>query len=244
MQLDLYTDANQRHTGTNFDPLLVAVKTCKLDASFEERRRFLEEAYILGEFDHPHIIKLLGVCSDEPIWLIMEYAAFGELRHYLIANRTELTMTQLLTYTYQIVTALACLESKRCVHRDIAARNILVSRPDCVKLADFGMSLMLTDKMNIKLNKRRFSSASDVWMFGVCIWEILSKGIKPFSNLTNAEAVERIARGVRLERPDKCPHGLYEVLLECWNVNPVLRPTFSMLKPRLSYYCLHQRSSP
>ncbi|CAH8640978.1 unnamed protein product [Heterobilharzia americana] len=89
MQLDLYTDANQRHTGrfttvnqlTNFDPLLVAVKTCKLDASFEERRRFLEEAYILGEFDHPHIIKLLGVCSDEPIWLIMEYAAFGERIH-------------------------------------------------------------------------------------------------------------------------------------------------------------------
>ncbi|CAH8593237.1 unnamed protein product [Schistosoma turkestanicum] len=241
------------------DTLLVAVKTCKLDASYEERKRFLEEAHILGEFDHPHIIKLFGVCSDEPIWLIMEYAALGELRHYLISKRNELTITQLLTYSYQIVTALACLESKKCVHRDIAARNILVSRPDCVKLADFGMSLILTDKndfqaeqgrkMPIKwmapesLHQRRFSSASDVWMFAVCIWEILSKGVKPFANLTNAEAVEQIARGVRLERPDKCPHGLYEILLQCWNVNPNLRPTFSMLKPRIRELTVQYKST-
>ncbi|CAH8627700.1 unnamed protein product [Schistosoma guineensis] len=176
---DVYKGSYRRKP--NFDPLLVAVKTCKLDASYEERKRFLEEAHILGEFDHPHIIKLFGVCSDEPIWLVMEYAALGELRHYLIAKQNELTIKQLLTYSYQIVTALACLESKKCVHRDIAARNILVSRPDCVKLADFGMSLILTDKndfqaeqgrkMPIKwmapesLHQRRFSSASDVWMF-------------------------------------------------------------------------------
>uniref|UniRef100_A0A094ZWG6 non-specific protein-tyrosine kinase n=1 Tax=Schistosoma haematobium TaxID=6185 RepID=A0A094ZWG6_SCHHA len=216
---DVYKGSYRRKP--NFDPLLVAVKTCKLDASYEERKRFLEEAHILGEFDHPHIIKLFGVCSDEPIWLVMEYAALGELRHYLIAKQNELTIKQLLTYSYQIVTALACLESKKCVHRDIAARNILVSRPDCVKLADFGMSLILTDKNDFQ---------------AVCIWEILSKGVKPFSNLTNAEAVEQIARGVRLERPDKCPHSLYEILLQCWNANPTLRPTFSMLKPRISVY--------
>ncbi|KAH8863258.1 Focal adhesion kinase 1, partial [Schistosoma japonicum] len=254
---DVYKGSYRRKP--NFDPLLVAVKTCKLDASYEERKRFLEEAYILGEFDHPHIIKLFGVCSDEPIWLVMEYAALGELRHYLISKKNELTMTQLLTYSYQIVTALACLESKRCVHRDIAARNILVSRPDCVKLADFGMSIILTDKnefqveqgqkMPIKwmapesLHQRRFSSASDVWMFGVCIWEIMSKGIKPFSNLTNAEAIEQIARGVRLKRPDKCPHDLYEILLQCWNSNPTLRPTFSMLKPRIRELTAQYKSS-
>ncbi|RTG87482.1 focal adhesion kinase 1 [Schistosoma bovis] len=265
---DVYKGSYRRKP--NFDPLLVAVKTCKLDASYEERKRFLEEAHILGEFDHPHIIKLFGVCSDEPIWLVMEYAALGELRHYLIAKQNELTIKQLLTYSYQIVTALACLESKKCVHRDIAARNILVSRPDCVKLADFGMSLILTDKndfqdssyfllstqlaeqgrkMPIKwmapesLHQRRFSSASDVWMFAVCIWEILSKGVKPFSNLTNAEAVEQIARGVRLERPDKCPHSLYEILLQCWNANPTLRPTFSMLKPRIRELTIQYKST-
>ncbi|CAH8663094.1 unnamed protein product [Schistosoma rodhaini] len=254
---DVYKGSYRRKP--NFDPLLVAVKTCKLDASYEERKRFLEEAHILGEFDHPHIIKLFGVCSDEPIWLVMEYAPLGELRHYLIAKQNELTITQLLTYSYQIVTALACLESKKCVHRDIAARNILVSRPDCVKLADFGMSLILTDKddfqaeqgrkMPIKwmapesLHQRRFSSASDVWMFAVCIWEILSRGVKPFSNLTNAEAVEQIARGVRLERPDKCPHSLYEILLQCWNANPTLRPTFSMLKPRIRELIVQYKST-
>ncbi|VDP70245.1 unnamed protein product [Schistosoma mattheei] len=101
------------------------------------------------------------------------------------------------------------------------------------QLAEQGRKMPIKWMAPESLHQRRFSSASDVWMFAVCIWEILSKGVKPFSNLTNAEAVEQIARGVRLERPDKCPHSLYEILLQCWNANPTLRPTFSMLKPRI-----------
>lgn len=242
----------------NVQSVSVAVKACKLDASYEERKQFLEEAMILSEFDHPHIIKLFGICSDEPIWLVMEYAPLGELRHYLLSKRNGLQTSVLITFCYQIVTALACLESKKCIHRDIAARNILVSRPDCVKLADFGMAMMLNDlaeykaeqgkKMPIKwmapesLHHRRFSSASDVWMFGVCVWEILSKGVKPFADLTNAEAVKQIARGLRLKRPENCTPSLYGLLLECWNVDPSMRPTFASLKPRLREFATQLKS--
>ncbi|VDO90150.1 unnamed protein product [Schistosoma margrebowiei] len=129
---------------------------------------------------------------------------------------------------------------------------ILTDKNDFQDSSYFLLSTQLAEqgrKMPIKwmapesLHQRRFSSASDVWMFAVCIWEILSKGVKPFSNLTNAEAVEQIARGVRLERPDKCPHSLYEILLQCWNANPTLRPTFSMLKPRIRELTIQYKST-
>ncbi|TGZ66669.1 hypothetical protein CRM22_005195 [Opisthorchis felineus] len=240
------------------EPIPVAVKTCKLETSLEDRQQFLEEASILREFSHPHIVRLYGICSEDPIWVIMEYAPFGELRHYLLANQTNVSLSMRITFCYQIVTALTCLEDKKCVHRDIAARNILVAREDWVKLADFGMAKMLQDaeefradkgrKMPIKwmppesIHHRRFSTASDVWMFGVCMWEIITGGVKPFADLTNAEAADLVTRGHRLKRPAVCPSNLYTLMLECWNTNPQLRPSFSSLKPRLRELAAQSRS--
>ncbi len=141
----------------------------------------------MQQFDHQHIIKLLGICSRSPVWIVMEWARHGELRAYLQSNRSRLASTQdglrtLVLYSHQLSTALSYLESKRFVHRDIAARNVLVSSHDCVKLADFGLSRWIDDgdsyykasrgKLPIKwmapesINFRRFTAASDVWMFG------------------------------------------------------------------------------
>jgi focal adhesion kinase 1 len=131
-------------------------------------------------FDHQHIIKLIGICSLSPIWIVMEWARHGELRAYLQNNRPHLEFSTLVLYAYQLSTALSYLESKKFVHRDIAARNVLVSSHDCVKLADFGLSRGIEDnyykaskgKLPIKwmapesINFRRFTTASDVWMFG------------------------------------------------------------------------------
>ena len=143
--------------------------------------KFLEEAYIMQQFDHQHIIKLIGICSQSPIWIVMELARHGELRAYLQSNRNRLDLATLVLYSHQLSTALSYLESKNFVHRDIAARNVLVSSHDCVKLADFGLSRWIdTDtyykaskgKLPIKwmapesINFRRFTTASDVWMFG------------------------------------------------------------------------------
>ena len=88
----------------------------------------------MQQFDHPNIIKLIGVCSDSPIWLVMELADYGEMRAFLQKNKSSLSLTTLLLFAYQLSTALSYLESKQFVHRDIAARNVLVSSPECAKL--------------------------------------------------------------------------------------------------------------
>lgn len=156
----------------------------------------------MQKFEHPHIIRLIGICSEPPIWIVMELARLGELRAYMKENvskweseepwKLELLMIShfrlklgtLLLYSYQLSTALSYLESKKFVHRDIAARNVLVSTPTCIKLADFGLSRWVEDQsyytsskglLPIKwmapesINFRRFTTASDVWMFGELI---------------------------------------------------------------------------
>ena len=149
--------------------------------------KFLEEAYIMQQFDHQHIIKLIGICSSSPIWIVMELARHGELRAYLQNNKHRLDLSTLVLFSYQLSTALSYLESKHFVHRDIAARNVLVSSHDCVKLADFGLSRWIDSdtyykaskgKLPIKwmapesINFRRFTTASDVWMFGQSVGSV------------------------------------------------------------------------
>ncbi|XP_063897660.1 focal adhesion kinase 1 isoform X14 [Helicoverpa armigera] len=288
--------------------LPVAVKTCKMDADLDTAEKFLEEAYImqqfshphiiglvgvcssppiwivmelatLGEmraylqqnahrycistdimqqFSHPHIIGLVGVCSSPPIWIVMELATLGEMRAYLQQNAHRLETCTLVLYIYQLSTALSYLESKKFVHRDIAARNVLVSTPTCVKLADFGLSKMVEDKSYYKasrgklpikwmapesINFRRFTSASDVWMFGVCMWEILMLGVKPFSGVKNNDVIGKLENGERLALPPRCPPRLYSVMSRCWAYEPSQRPAAHALKETLFEILQEERSS-
>ncbi|CAB3991780.1 focal adhesion kinase 1-like isoform X1 [Paramuricea clavata] len=228
--------------------LPIAIKTCKDD---DEAERFLEEAYVMKQFDHPHIIRLIGLCMEPPpIYIIMELAPHGEMRSYLQKNKDNLDTAVLLTYIHQISTALSYLESKKFVHRDIAARNVLVCSVENVKLADFGLSRWLEvesyykaskGKLPIKwmapesINFRRFTTASDVWMFGVCIWEIMMYGIKPFQGVKNNDVIGRIENGERLPFPRNCPPALYHVMIDCWSYEPSKRPNGNDLKRRLKF---------
>lgn len=106
----------------------------------------------MQKFDHQHIIKLIGVCSESPVWIVMELARLGELRAYLQNNKSRLDLATLLLYAFQLSTALSYLESKKYVHRDIAARNVLVSTDKCVKLADFGLSRYVLFNQNKKIS--------------------------------------------------------------------------------------------
>ncbi|XP_072390034.1 focal adhesion kinase 1 isoform X2 [Diabrotica undecimpunctata] len=237
----------------------VAVKTCKGDADLATTEKFLEEAYIMQKFDHQHIIKLIGVCSESPVWIVMELARLGELRSYLQKNKTRLDLSTLLLYAFQLSTALSYLESKKYVHRDIAARNVLVSTDRCVKLADFGLSRWMGDdqsyykaskgKLPIKwmspesINFRRFTTASDVWMFGVCIWEILMLGVKPFQGVKNNDVIGKIENGERLPLPPNCPPRLYSLMSQCWSYEPSKRPTFKDIKEILQEILLEERSA-
>ncbi|XP_026728221.1 focal adhesion kinase 1 isoform X2 [Trichoplusia ni] len=238
--------------------LPVAVKTCKMDADLDTAEKFLEEAYIMQQFSHPHIIGLVGVCSSPPIWIVMELATLGEMRAYLQQNAHRLATSTLVLYIYQLSTALSYLESKKFVHRDIAARNVLVSTPNCVKLADFGLSKMVEDKSYYKasrgklpikwmapesINFRRFTSASDVWMFGVCMWEILMLGVKPFSGVKNNDVIGKLENGERLALPARCPPRLYSVMSRCWAYEPSQRPAAHQLKETLFEILQEERSS-
>ncbi|XP_017051217.1 focal adhesion kinase 1 isoform X2 [Drosophila ficusphila] len=243
------SNSDQRNADARPEVIQVAIKTCKANDDPEKTENFLAEAYIMQKFDHPHIIRLIGICSVMPIWIVMELAKLGELRAYLKTNSERLSHGTLLKYCYQLSTALSYLESKKFVHRDIAARNVLVSSPTCVKLADFGLSRWVSDQsyyhstptvaLPIKwmspesINFRRFTTASDVWMFGVCIWEILMLGVKPFQGVKNSDVILKLENGERLPLPPNCPPRLYSLMSQCWAYEPLKRPNFKRIKETL-----------
>ncbi|XP_061745608.1 protein-tyrosine kinase 2-beta-like [Nerophis ophidion] len=226
----------------------VAIKTCK-DCSPGVKEKFLSEAELMKNLDHPYIVRLIGVIDDNPIWIVMELYEHGELGKYLMEQKYTLTTETLILYSLQICKALAYLDGLSMVHRDIAVRNILVASPDCVKLGDFGLSRYIDDqdyykaslsRMPIKwmapesINFRRFTSASDVWMFGVCVWEIFSLGQQPFHWLVNGQVIAQLESGVRLPKPQLCPPAVYSLLTGCWTYEPHARPGFIQLVCLLS----------
>ncbi|RCN30112.1 protein tyrosine kinase [Ancylostoma caninum] len=222
-------------------PVTVAVKVCKMENEPTDTQLILQESHLMKNLQHDNIISLIGVCMDAPMWLVMELAPLGELRQYLQSNRASLSLTSLFLYSLQVARAICYLHGKSLVHRDIAARNVLVSTPKCVKLTDFGLSRALDydavytasrGKLPIKwlapesINYREFSMASDIWMYGVCVWEILSWGAKPWQGVANADVITRVETGARLPCPDGCPVALYNYLeLMVWALQPAKRPT-------------------
>ncbi|KAF6197741.1 hypothetical protein GE061_008707, partial [Apolygus lucorum] len=248
------------HRGTctlGRNKIQVAVKTCKPGSDMAITEVFLEEAYVMQQFDHKHIIRLIGVCTESPVCIVMELAKLGELRAYLHDNKESLRLPTLLLYIYQLSTALSYLESKKYVHRDIAARNVLVASEDCVKLGDFGLSRWVEDRSYYKASRgklpikwmspesisfRRFTTASDVWMFGVCMWEILSLGVKPFQGVRNNEVIGKLDNGERLQLPPGCPPRLYSLMVHCWQYEPSKRPKATQLKDSLHEIMMEEKS--
>lgn len=163
-----------------------------------------------------------------------------------------LKLGTLLLYCYQLSTALSYLESKKFVHRDIAARNVLVSSPNCIKLADFGLSRWVEDQsyyhsskgmLPIKwmapesINFRRFTTSSDAWMFGVCIWEILMLGVKPFQGVKNSDVINKLENGERLPLPVNCPPRLYSLMSQV--INQYGENRCKRIKLQISILSLH-----
>ncbi|KAJ0009663.1 hypothetical protein NQD34_001365 [Periophthalmus magnuspinnatus] len=225
------------------EKIRVAVKTCK-DFSPDVKEKFLSEADLMRDLEHPHIVRLIGLIEVDPVWIVMELLEHGELGQFLVEQQRVLSSATLTLYCLQICKALAYLEGLNMVHRDIAVRNILVASPECVKLGDFGLSRYVDEeeyykasvsRMPIKwmapesINFRRFTSASDVWMFGVCVWEVFSLAQQPFFWLENGQVINQLETGVRLPKPDMCAPFLYSLLTHCWAYEPHKRPTFKQL---------------
>ncbi|XP_065074260.1 tyrosine-protein kinase Fer isoform X2 [Ochlerotatus camptorhynchus] len=220
---------------------LVAVKTCRMTLPEEQKRKFLQEGRILKQYDHPNIVKLIGICvQKQPIMIVMELVSGGSLLMFLRKNTATLTQKQLMAMCRDAAAGMRYLESKNCIHRDLAARNCLIGSENIVKISDFGMSREEEEyivsggmkQIPIKwtapeaLNFGKYTSMCDVWSYGILVWEIFSRGDTPYSGLSNSRARERIDEGYRMPAPDNTPPEMYRLMLKCWSYESENRPHF------------------
>ncbi|XP_072255325.1 ephrin type-B receptor 4 isoform X2 [Pyxicephalus adspersus] len=225
----------------------VAIKTLKGGYTERQRREFLSEASIMGQFHHPNIIHLEGVITNNcPVMIITEYMENGALDSFLRANDGQFTPIQLVGMLRGIASGMRYLAEMNYVHRDLAARNILVNSNLVCKVSDFGLSRFLQEgstdptytsclggKIPIRWTApeaiafRKFTSASDVWGYGIVMWEVMSFGERPYWDMSNQDVINAIEQDYRLPAPPDCPSALHQLMLDCWQRDRAARPRFS-----------------
>uniref|UniRef100_A0A4X2K9M3 Tyrosine-protein kinase n=1 Tax=Vombatus ursinus TaxID=29139 RepID=A0A4X2K9M3_VOMUR len=232
------------------DNTLVAVKSCRETLPPDLKAKFLQEARILKQYSHPNIVRLIGVCTQkQPIYIVMELVQGGDFLTFLRTEGARLRVKLLLQMVGDAAAGMEYLESKHCIHRDLAARNCLVTEKNVLKISDFGMSREGADgiyaasgglrQVPVKwtapeaLNYGRYSSESDVWSFGILLWETFSLGASPYSNLSNQQTRELVEKGGRLPCPDLCPDAVFRLMEQCWAYDPSQRPSFSAIYQEL-----------
>uniref|UniRef100_A0A8D0LB24 receptor protein-tyrosine kinase n=1 Tax=Sphenodon punctatus TaxID=8508 RepID=A0A8D0LB24_SPHPU len=225
--------------------LPVAIKALKAGYTEKERRDFLSEASIMAQFDHPNVIHLEGVVTrSKLVMIVTEYMENGSLDSFLRKHDGQFTIIQLVGMLRGISAGMRYLSDLGYVHRDLAARNILVNSNLVCKVSDFGLSRILEDnpdaaytttggKIPIRwtapeaIMNHKFSSASDVWSYGVVMWEVLAYGEQPYWNMTNNDVINSVEEGYRLPAPMGCPMALHQLMLDCWQKDRNERPCFS-----------------
>uniref|UniRef100_A0A4W3J9S3 receptor protein-tyrosine kinase n=1 Tax=Callorhinchus milii TaxID=7868 RepID=A0A4W3J9S3_CALMI len=227
--------------------IYVAIKSLKAGYSEKQRRDFLSEASIMGQFDNPNIIRLEGVVTKcKPVMIITEYMENGSLDSFLRKRDGQFTVIQLVGMLRGIASGMKYLSDMNYVHRDLAARNILVNSNFVCKVSDFGLSRVLEDdpeaayttrggKIPIRwtapeaIAYRKFTSASDVWSYGVVMWEVMSYGERPYWEMSNQDVIKAIDEGYRLPAPMDCPAVLHQLMLDCWQKARGDRPKFGQI---------------
>ncbi|KAF4078115.1 hypothetical protein AMELA_G00195760 [Ameiurus melas] len=228
---------------------LVAIKTLKSGYTEKQRRDFLSEASIMGQFDHPNIIHLEGVVTKScPVMIITEFMENGSLDSFLRQNDGQFTVIQLVGMLRGIAAGMKYLCDMNYVHRDLAARNILVNSNLVCKVSDFGLSRFLEDdtsdptytsalggKIPIRwtapeaIQYRKFTSSSDVWSYGIVMWEVMSYGERPYWDMSNQDVINAIEQDYRLPPPMDCPNTLHQLMLDCWQKDRNNRPKFNQI---------------
>ncbi|XP_078388513.1 tyrosine-protein kinase Fes/Fps isoform X1 [Cetorhinus maximus] len=232
------------------DNTLVAVKMCRESLPADQKNKFLMEARILKQYDHPNIVRLIGVCTQkQPIYIVMELVQGGDFLTFLRNEANNLSTKDLIKMAENAASGMAYLESKHCIHRDLAARNCLVSEKNVLKISDFGMSREEEDgvysstggmkQIPIKwtapeaLNYGRFTTESDIWSYGILLWETFTLGSTPYPTMTNQQTREEVEQGYRLSAPESCPEEIYSIMCRCWQYDPKKRPSFSIVHQEL-----------
>lgn len=231
------------------DVVEVAIKKMKPGTMSSEA--FLGEAQIMKHCNHPNLVKLYAVCTmEEPFFIVTEFMQGGSLLKYLRDDQNILNIKEMIDICSQIANGMKYLEERKLVHRDLAARNVLVGEKisgiPTVKVADFGLArkLMEEDIYEAKMGAKfpikwtapeaattgNFTVKSDVWSYGILLFEIFTRGQQPYSGMHNREVVEQVSIGYRIPCPKTCPDQIYyDVQLRCWDKEPEKRPTFDHL---------------
>ncbi|KAG5276560.1 hypothetical protein AALO_G00107090 [Alosa alosa] len=225
----------------------VAIKTLKVGYTEKQRRDFLCEASIMGQFDHPNVVHLEGVVTrGKPVMIVIEYMENGSLDGFLRKHDGQFTVIQLVGMLRGIAAGMRYLSDMGYVHRDLAARNILVNSNLVCKVSDFGLSRVIDDdpeavyttaggKIPVRwtateaIQYRKFTSASDVWSYGIVMWEVMSYGERPYWDMSNQDVIKAIEEGYRLPAPMDCPPGLHQLMLDCWQKDRADRPKFDQI---------------
>eukprot|EP00063_Salmo_salar_P064111 XP_014038946.1 PREDICTED: insulin-like growth factor 1 receptor [Salmo salar] len=231
----------------------VAIKTVNESASMRERIEFLNEASVMKEFSCHHVVRLLGVVSQgQPTLVIMELMTKGDLKSHLRSLRAKdpsqsyslnlPPLKKIIQMAGEIADGMSYLNANKFVHRDLAARNCMVADDYTVKIGDFGMTRDIYETDYYRkggkgllpvrwmspesLKDGVFTTTSDVWSFGVVLWEIATLAEQPYQGMSNEQVLRFVMDGGLLDKPDNCPDMLFELMRMCWQYNPKMRPSF------------------
>uniref|UniRef100_A0A9J7XN33 Ephrin type-A receptor 10 n=1 Tax=Cyprinus carpio carpio TaxID=630221 RepID=A0A9J7XN33_CYPCA len=231
--------------------LPVAIKTLRAGCSEKQRRSFLSEAGILGQFDHANIVRLEGVITrGNTMMIVVESMANGALDSFLRKHEGQLTVLQLADLLSGVASGMKYLTEMGFIHRRLAAHKVLVNSSLVCKVSGFrplqdnkieavystlhgGKSLVLWTAPEA-IQYHRYSSASDVWSFGIVMWEVMSFGERPYWDMGNQDVIKAIEDGFRLPAPVNCPPSLHQLMLDCWQKERTERPTFTQIHSALS----------